>query len=150
MLLAGLWLLQLYLTRDAVRGLAPPLATATVAGTPFDLEAFRGAPAVVYFWATWCPVCEAEQGTIEALAADHQVITVAMQSGGDARLRWFMAKEGLSFPVIADPDGFHAGRYGVTGVPIAFVLDPQGDVQFVTRGYTTGPGLRARLFFAGL
>jgi thiol-disulfide isomerase/thioredoxin len=138
-----------FLTRDAVRGLAPPIAATLTDGSAFQSRQLAGRPSLIYFWASWCPVCTASQGTISAVAADHAVLTVAMQSGAAAEVAQYMAAEGLSWPTVADADGRLARRFGVAGVPAAFILDGDGRVRFVARGYTTGLGLRARLWLAG-
>ncbi|BCU05840.1 hypothetical protein Atep_05170 [Allochromatium tepidum] len=62
-------------------GEAPPLVGVTLEGTPIDLADRRGRPVLVHFWATWCPVCRITDGTIDAIAEDHAVVTVALQSG---------------------------------------------------------------------
>ena len=47
-------------------GVAPVEGTLmTVAGEPFSLASLAGAPALLYFWASWCPDC---LDTLEALA----------------------------------------------------------------------------------
>lgn len=117
-------------------------------GESFDLAGLRGQPALVHFWATWCPVCGLGNGTINAIAEDYPVITVAMQSGSPADIVGYMTNEGLSFPVIPDPHGELASRWGVRGVPTSFVVDGHGRIRFATVGYTTGIGLRGRLWTA--
>ncbi|SCZ51767.1 protein disulfide oxidoreductase [Thiohalomonas denitrificans] len=139
-----------FLTRDAARGTAPVFSARTVTGESFDLRQLQGQPSMVYFWATWCPVCNIEKGTIDALAEEYPVITVAMQSGGADAVRDHMDEAGVSFPAIADPEGKLSRDYGVTGVPAFFILDSEGEVAFVARGYTTGAGLRLRLMLADL
>lgn len=139
-----------YRTRAAADGPAPTFAAHTLAGERVSLHQFAGRPLVVHFWATWCPVCRLEQGAVNALAADHAVITVAMQSEGDAEVRAYLREHGLSFPVINDRDGALARRYGVTAVPTTFVIGPDGRIRFVDMGYTTGWGLRLRLWLTGL
>ena len=105
---------------------------------------------LVHFWATWCPVCRAEQDTIEALAKDHPTVTVAMQSGAAAVVAEHLNKEALSFPVLNDPDGAISAEWGVRAVPTSFVVDGAGQIRFVEVGYTTGLGLRLRLWLARL
>jgi thiol-disulfide isomerase/thioredoxin len=129
-------------------GAAPPLDGALVGGGSFALAAPQERPILVYFWASWCPVCRMSNGDIDALAGDHPVITVAMQSGSEAAVSAYLAREGLSFPVISDPDGALAGRWGVPAVPASFVVDRDGQIRFSSVGYTTGAGLRARLWAA--
>lgn len=147
-LLVLLLALEAFLTRHAVKGIAPQFAAVTVQGKNFDLQSLRGQPALVHFWATWCPVCALEQGTVTGLAEDVPFISVAMQSGSEKEVADFLQQEGLRFPVVNDPEGALAKRYGVSGVPASFVLDGDGRVRFVTRGYTSSAGLRIRLWLA--
>lgn len=114
------------------------------------LSEASGEPVLVHFWATWCGVCRAEQGTIDALARDHRVITVASQSGGLGELGSYMSENTLSFTVVPDPRGQLASRWGVRAYPTSFVVGPDGSVRSVEVGYTTSLGLRARLWLAGV
>lgn len=142
--------LEAFLTRDAVSGKAPVFEGVTISGEHFALASLEGSPAVVHFWATWCPVCNLEQGMIDSLANDYPVITVAMQSGEVQEVLAYLQEQGVDYPVFNDPQGKLSRRYGVTGVPASFVLDGKGEVRFVTRGYTSGLGMRMRLWLAGI
>jgi len=73
---------------------------------------------------------------------------VAMQSGSDDEVAQYMQKEALSFPVLNDPEGVLAAQWGVRGVPASFIVDTAGRIRFVEVGYTTGIGLRLRLWLA--
>jgi thiol-disulfide isomerase/thioredoxin len=135
--------------RDLVAGPAPSLRAERLDGAIATVPATTGKPQLVYFWASWCPVCRLEQGTIDALARDHEVIAIAMNSGNDAAVRGFLKEQQLSFPVVNDPDSVLAQQWGVRGVPTALVVDAQGQIRFREVGYTTGWGLRLRLWWAG-
>ena len=148
LLLAVVFLAHLWYTRDVVSGSAPPLVGRTLQGESFDLFEARTKPLVVHFWATWCPVCRLELGNIAGLQADHRIISVAMLSGSDQEVLAYLKDQGLDLPVISDPEGKLAGRWGVTGVPATFVLDATDRIRFVEVGYTTSLGLRARLWLA--
>jgi len=135
--------------RDVASGAALPLAGSLIDGKPFSLSSPRTQPVLVHFWATWCPICRAEQGSIESLTHDHPgVITVAMQSGSRDKVAQFMRDESLSFPVVNDPDGRIAAAWGVRAVPASFIVDADGRIRFVEIGYTTEIGLRLRLWWA--
>jgi len=135
--------------RDIVKGVAPPLSGLLLDGKPFDLAANPAQPVLVHFWATWCPVCRAEQGSIESLAQDNpNVITVAMQSGSSGVVQQYMREQGVSFPVVNDADSQIASTWGVNAVPASFIVDTDGKIRYVEIGYTTGIGLRLRLWLA--
>ena len=137
--------------RDIVSGTAPPLQGVTLAGTSYKLPAHPAKPVLVHFWATWCPICRTEQGAIDAIAHDHpEVITVAMQSGKQEDVIRFMQQQGLTFPALNDTDGSISHAWGVNAVPASFIISPDGKIHFVEVGYTTGFGLRLRLWLAGL
>lgn len=131
--------MRMWQQRDIVAGPAPQLP-----GVAWNKQ-----PTLVHFWATWCPVCRAEQGSIEALTKDYpNTVTVAMQSGNDAAISKFMREQSLSFPVINDAGGNISQAWGVHAVPASFIVDSQGQIRFVEIGYTTGWGLRLRLWLA--
>jgi len=138
--------------RTLVSGLAPQLQGTMIDGHPVDESVSPGAadgrPALVHFWAIWCPVCRFEQGAIAAIAADHPVITVATQSGDAEDLRAYLKTEGIHLPVLPDPDGTIASAWGVSGVPASFVVDGTGRIRFATAGLTSETGLRLRLWAA--
>ena len=147
LLLVVIYLLHLWQTRDTAVGEAPPLSGQTLSGDHFNLQNLRGKPVLVHFWATWCPVCRLEAGAIDALVDDYPLVTVAMQSGDKAEIQAYLEENALSFPVISDPDGRLAARWGVTGVPALFIIDAAGKIRFVEVGYTTSLGLRARMWW---
>lgn len=131
-------------------GPAPTLTGVLIDGKPIALNTFSGRSVLVHFWATWCPICRLEQNSINTLARDAAVITVAMQSGDSAAVKLHLRNEALSFPVLNDPDGVIAAQWGVRAVPASFIVDGAGQIRFVEVGYTTGIGLRLRLWLAGL
>jgi thiol-disulfide isomerase/thioredoxin len=137
--------------RDMISGAAPALRGATLTGQPYILPAHPAQPVLVHFWGTWCPICRAEQGSIAAIAHDHpNIITVAMQSGKPEDVAKYMREQGIDFPVVNDADGVISNTWGVHAVPASFIIAPDGKIRFVEVGYTSGPGLRFRLWLAGI
>ncbi|MFA6901782.1 MAG: protein disulfide oxidoreductase [Gallionellaceae bacterium] len=135
--------------RDIVTGVAPVLSGERLDGKPYVLPARPAQPVLVHFWATWCPICRAEQGSIESLAHDNpNVITVAMQSGNSSAVQKYMSEQAVSFPVINDADNQISARWGVQAVPASFIVDTEGNIRYVEIGYTTEIGLRIRLWLA--
>lgn len=132
-------------------GSAPALQGFTLAGQPYVLPAHPGKPLLVHFWGTWCAVCRSEQETIAALAHDNpEFVTVALQSGSPEAVMRYMREQGIAFPVVNDADGAISGAWGVHAVPASFIVDSGGKIRFVEVGYTTGTGLRLRLWLAGI
>jgi len=150
LILALFALLQWWRAEPLASGDAPPLTGDLVGAGRFNLDDLQGKPVLVHFWATWCPVCRLGDETIDAIAKDFNVVTVAIQSGGPREIAAHLRQEALSFAVIADPYGEISTHWGVSGVPASFVLDGAGQIAFATVGHSTEVGLRGRLWAAGM
>ncbi len=140
--------LRAWQQRDIVTGSAPRLDGVMIDGQAISLAGLGGRPVLVHFWATWCAVCRLEESSIQAIAQDYQVITVAMRSGSDGEVISYLKERGLDFPVLNDPAGVLASRWGVTAVPASFVIGGEGHIRYTEVGYTTEAGLRMRLWLA--
>ncbi len=148
LLLVGIFVgVQLFQARDLPEGLAPPLEGVLTDGRAAKVGA-GGTAQLVVFWATWCPVCKAEEGNIESVAQGWPVLSVAMQSGNAAEVRKHLQERGLKLPALVDEDGKHAANWKVRGVPTHFVIDPAGNIRFRLVGYATTWGLTLRLWWA--
>ena len=130
-------------------GEAPSFERVSLSGQTLNLDDYRGKPVLIHFWADWCPMCKMEQSTISAISQDWPVITVAFQSGNEAKVQQYMNAHNIeAWPTIVDSDGALAKQYGVQGVPSAFILDAEGNIRFKEIGLTSSWGLRARLWLA--
>ena len=137
-----------WMQRDMVSGAVPEFQGNLLNGESYALLADKRRPLLIHFWASWCPMCELEQGSIQSISDDHAVITIAMQSGEAEEVIAYMQQEKLQFPVITDPDGIVAQRFGVRAVPSRFVIDENNNIMFRETGFTTETGLRLRLWLA--
>jgi peroxiredoxin len=55
----------------------------------------------------------------------------------------FVDENGYTLPILLDSRGTVRSAYGVSAIPITYLVDDQGTVQYVRRGY--GSGLEAEL-----
>ena len=147
-LLLILLALRAWMQRGMVAGPVPELQGSLLNSESYSLLADSRRPLLVYFWASWCPVCKLEQESIQAISKDYPVITIAMQSGEANEIAEFMRQQGLQFPVINDPYGRLSRRFGVRAVPSSFIVADNNTIVFRETGYTTGIGLRLRLWLA--
>ena len=136
------WGIRYYQQQDIVKGQAPVLQGVMLNQKAINWSDYRGKPLLIHFWATWCRVCQFEQDSIEAIAKDYQVITIASWSDDT---REYMQKHGLNYSVLDDPQGQWAKHYGISAVPVSFMLDADGKITFIESGYSSEIGLRLRL-----
>jgi len=132
-----------------VNGEAPIINDRLLTGEMVDLKKYRGKPVLVHFWATWCPVCKLENNNINSISKDYPVITIAYRPESAGEVKEYMQDAQLSMPVIIDSMGEWSEQYGIRGVPVSFILNAEGEIQFSEFGYTSEMGLRMRLWWAG-
>jgi thiol-disulfide isomerase/thioredoxin len=137
-----------YQLRDVARGDAPALAGIDLDGQPLSLEAYRGKPVLLHFWATWCGVCKAEQSNIDDLARALPVVSVASRSGEPSRVAAYVREHAIAPRVLVDRYGALAHRFGVHAFPTTFVIDAAGRIRHAEVGYTSELGLRLRMWLA--
>lgn len=124
-------------------------------GTAISLAEFRarhpGQPVALHFWAEWCMVCRAEQGSISSLVEDGDiaVLTIATQSGDGDAVHAVLQERGLDWPTVIDEDGRISDAFRLPGVPSFVVIDPNGNISSADMGYTSEIGMRLRLWWAG-
>ena len=105
-------------------------------------------PLLVYFWATWCPICALEEQNIENLSKDFEVITIATQSGSNEEIEKYLKDKNLSFKVVNDEFGLLSGEFNVKAFPTTFIYDKNKNLKFTEVGYTSTFGLKLRLWLS--
>ena len=135
-----------YQQRDIPAHDLPPLSGSSLDGKPLDLQKLAtNGPVLVYFWATWCGYCRVVSPAITDLAAEHQVITVALQSGSDEEVQRYLQRHRLDFPTLNDPAGSYSAPWGVRVTPTIVIVNSAGEASWVTSGTTSKLGLQLRL-----
>lgn len=120
---------------------APPLAGEDLQGRPQDLAALHGSVVIVPVWASWCGPCRDEVPLLqEALSRwggdDLAVLGINMRDR-DESARTFLAEHGGDYPSVADRRGTVAVGWGVTTLPVTFLVDRDGQVVARHHGVIT-------------
>jgi len=148
LIVAVFFAVKSYSQRDLVQDNLPYFESTLLGGQKFVSNNLDNKPLLLHFWANWCPVCEMEKESIESLSKDYRVVSVAMKSGTNMEVEQYMKENQLSFPTIIDEHGKLAEKFGINGVPVSFIVRPNGKIAFSEIGYTTELGLRIRLWLA--
>ncbi len=139
--------LSAWKSKDMLLGPAPVLAGYDLQGQLMTLEP-KDEPTLIYFWATWCPICGFTISSIASIAEDYPVITVATTSGSEEEIATYLTQKNISLPVMMDDSGDLGRHWGVTGVPAIFIVDSKGQIIHRSLGYASEVGLRVRLLLA--
>jgi thiol-disulfide isomerase/thioredoxin len=128
---------------------APDFSAAALDGRTVSAETWRGQPAVINFWATWCVPCELELPELMALAESGvRVLAVNLGEPPARSQRWLKARQLApppNFIIPLDLTGAIAVRYALRGQPMSFVLAPDGKIAHIFFGATTRSALEAVL-----
>ena len=110
---------------------APDFNLKTTAGTEMSLNQYRGSdPALVFFWATWCPSCREELRLLSKQADLFQksgikIVLVNLEEN-PRQVKAFTDKLKLPFNVFLDETSKVGEQYSIIGLPTVFFIDKEG------------------------
>ena len=107
----------------------------------YGASELRGRPAVVTFWASWCPPCAEEARQLQSewrrLRANGVVVLGINVADTPSDARAFLRRHGITYPNVTDT-GSVAGAFGLEGLPETFFIDAGGRLVTVSRGFALG------------
>jgi thiol-disulfide isomerase/thioredoxin len=119
---------------------APAAKVHTLDGKDADLAQYIGkTPAVIEFWATWCPNCAELEPTLLAASKKYgarvKFVGVAVSvNESPARVKAFVAKHGLPGDQFFDTRGDATGAYDVPATSYVVVIDKTGKIVYTGLG----------------
>ena len=121
---------------------APDFALKSDSGRNVRLSELRGQVVLVNFWASWCTPCRQELPILQKLYAQYRGAGMALlavnvdeeRKNAEAMLR----RLELAMPVLFDGDKSVVRLYQVDTMPTTLLVDRDGRVRYVHRGYYSG------------
>jgi peroxiredoxin len=129
-------------TTPAANAVAPDFTLRGSDGRNVRLDELRGQVVLVNFWATWCGPCREEMPRLDTLYQKYHksgFVLLGVNVDDDPHTALATAaKLGVSFPVLLDTDKKVSKLYDLNTMPSTIVIDRDGKVRYLHRGYRTG------------
>lgn len=150
LLVAASAILATYVWNGLEAGQPAPLFSGQgLNGEPISLEDYAGKPVMLTFWSPDCGACREELPALQTIATDPNatvtLVTVVSKMPA-AEVQQFVAEAGLTFPVIVDEAGQIAQNYEITGVPVSYFINPDGQIDHSIIGAGGEGDLQNNLF----
>ena len=116
--------------KSQVERKAPSFCLKTLDGNQVVLNDLKGKHILLKFWATWCPSCLEELPMMEKFSEgrkDQLVILMAAIDGEkEKKVRRHIKKRKITLPVLLDCKAKTARAYGISFIPISFLINREG------------------------
>ena len=121
---------------------APDFTLKSLDGGNLRLEEYRGQVVLINFWASWCGPCRQEMPLLDRLHERYEdtgfaVLGVNVE-GEVGPARDIVDRTRVSFPVLIDEGQRVSQRYQLEAMPSTIVVDRDGMVRYIHRGYKPG------------
>lgn len=127
---------------EAVGTQAPDFTLKSNQGDNVRLAEQRGQVVMLNFWASWCAPCRKEMPLLDELyqryeSAGFMLYGVNVEpdsAAGDELIKDL----GVTLPVLYDTESRVSQAYGIDAMPTTIVIDRDGVIRYVNRGYRSG------------
>jgi thiol-disulfide isomerase/thioredoxin len=114
----------------------------SASGENFRLSEYRGQVVLINFWASWCGPCRQEMPHLDSIQQKYQGLGFTV-FGVNVEKDRAMADKVLrdipvSFPILFDAENKVSEVYDVDAMPATVLVDRNGDIRFMHRGYKPG------------
>lgn len=122
----------------------PEATVENAIGETIDIKQYvtDGKPKIVSLWATWCGPCRAELNALKSVSERWkneygvEIITVSVDYPQMvARAKSMAKKSGWDYTFMHDNKQELMRALGVTGIPYSMLIDGDGKIRSVQRGY---------------
>lgn len=123
---------------------APSFRARTLDGSQtVSNEDLKGKVVFVDFWASWCTPCLKSLPEFEHLQTsfsgrdDVVVLAINLDENPQDATKFINGLD-VSYKILADTDGKIPESFGVSTMPSSYIIDKEGVIRYVHKGYKTG------------
>ncbi len=126
----------------AVKGPAPNFTLKSLTGKNLKLSEMTGNVVLINFWASWCGPCREEMPLLNALHKKYEALgftVIGINVEEDTRnARGFLKNFPVDFPILLDKNNKVSKQYEVIAMPTTVVVDRDGNMRYLHKGYKSG------------
>jgi DsbE subfamily thiol:disulfide oxidoreductase len=119
----------------------PSFTLALVDGKSFQIGDHKGKPVLINFFASWCLPCRDEMPVLVKIAHEYEskgvVFLGVAVDDTEEKMKDFMAKYEVDFPVGLDKTAEVQKSFGLYGIPTTYFVDRQGMINYFHSGVVT-------------
>lgn len=127
---------------EVTKGPAPDFTLKSRSGENLKLSEFRGDVVMINFWASWCAPCRKEMPLLEDLYKKYndlgfELLAVNVEEDSSQADK-LLDDVHVTFPVLFDAENKVAKLYKVVAMPSTVIVDRDGGMRYLHRGYLPG------------
>jgi len=131
-----------YADAASVKGQAPNFTLKSLTGKNLKLSEMAGNVVLINFWASWCGPCREEMPLLNDLHKKYEALgftVLGVNVEEDVKnARGFLKNFPVDFPVVLDNKNQVSKKYNVIAMPTTVVVDRDGNMRFLHKGYKPG------------
>ncbi len=120
------------------RPVAPRFSLPDMQDKPHELTDYLGKPVIISFWATWCPPCRKEipyfNSAWDKLKDDGITMLLVNINEGKETIEAYEKQVPINPTILRDETAGQLNNWNLTGLPVTFILDPEGRVVYQAMG----------------
>lgn len=126
---------------------APGFDLKTIKGDQVQLKDFSGRRVIIYFWATWCPVCKNNISLLNwmydfsynSAQSDPVFLSIVLDGKNINQVKTIAKEKDIRFPVLL-ADETLARKYRLRSYPTTYFISANGQVSSQDSGFLTPMG----------